>query len=396
MTIDYDYRDFLLEAGNFDRKYYRKTTSRVNFLSELHFKDIDKHCRFQRAQKKWRKWRKHPVFGLRMDIEEELEFLNSAELVDLYLSDAPQLEVSDDDYQTPIDPRIIKHSDKAVPMIPAPKRRKKKLKSKPLTEPLKKRKRGRPPKKKVEPFIVKPTHSLPKLSLISKLGGVINTPISHFLGKVQSPLVNLMTVLTRRYATLLGEKGVNPNSPNWDDMLSLVRGDYRLNNIRTLRKGLWKKHENLNGPSILKLNSDHFHIKNRESGDDILSYRIEQMKIPVSPEANKLNLHLKAYRFLWRHIDVPQDWVDNCWLWEGEIFENGPFELYGRHTISTREEIHLAHELLWELYNGRLRWFDFLLHTCRNRRCVNPNHMVLSPYSINTTLGLVRVEIKDS
>lgn len=69
--------------------------------------------------------------------------------------------------------------------------------------------------------------------------------------------------------------------------------------------------------------------------------------------------------------------TDSCWEWTGSLDLGG----YGKFWMNRRNIA--SHRAAFLLYRGEIPDGKFVLHTCDNPKCVNPDHLVLGTHRDN-------------
>jgi hypothetical protein len=85
---------------------------------------------------------------------------------------------------------------------------------------------------------------------------------------------------------------------------------------------------------------------------------------------------------------IRQDEQTGCWNWIGGIDGNG-------YAVASRGGKSVGgHRLAYELYVGCVPAGKELDHLCRNRRCVNPNHLEAVDRSTNIQRGMMPMAVR--
>ena len=90
------------------------------------------------------------------------------------------------------------------------------------------------------------------------------------------------------------------------------------------------------------------------------------------------NLHSPHYRF-WVRVEQG---ANGCWEWQGSLSSSG----YGQ--VKRGGKHFMCHRIAWEDIKGPIPAGYEVDHLCRNRRCVNPQHLECVSHKENCLRGI--------
>ena len=90
---------------------------------------------------------------------------------------------------------------------------------------------------------------------------------------------------------------------------------------------------------------------------------------------------MKLLQRFFNKIETADHNDDECWYWMSSINKKG----YGNFWINGTSKI--AHRISYELFRGKIPQNLQVDHLCRNRRCVNPQHLELVTLQENVKRG---------
>jgi hypothetical protein len=108
-------------------------------------------------------------------------------------------------------------------------------------------------------------------------------------------------------------------------------------------------------------------------GRHVSYIRTADHRAAISQRRKGIALRPLAERF-WDKVDKRGE--DECWLWTGAFYVQGYGKLYAGRNAKGSTIFYRAHRVSWELANGRSAPDGlYVLHSCDNPPCVNPQHL---------------------
>ena len=77
--------------------------------------------------------------------------------------------------------------------------------------------------------------------------------------------------------------------------------------------------------------------------------------------------------------------TETCWLWTGTMPEHGYGAIYRSRQVGKGRMA--AHRVAYEMFRGPIPHGLTIDHLCRNRRCVNPDHLEAVSLAVNVMRG---------
>jgi hypothetical protein len=90
-------------------------------------------------------------------------------------------------------------------------------------------------------------------------------------------------------------------------------------------------------------------------------------------------LHDSITKRFWNKVEK----TTSCWNWTGSIKKSGYGRFHLTHSLGVP-----AHRISYELTKGRIPKGLVLDHLCRNRHCVNPDHLEIVTVGENVKRGI--------
>lgn len=74
---------------------------------------------------------------------------------------------------------------------------------------------------------------------------------------------------------------------------------------------------------------------------------------------------------------------NNCWIWNGTLRDG-----YGR--FKAEKKMMTASRFSFEYFKGEIKEGNVIMHTCDNRSCVNPDHLIQGTHKENANDKVIK------
>jgi hypothetical protein len=122
-----------------------------------------------------------------------------------------------------------------------------------------------------------------------------------------------------------------------------------------------------------------------QTGADSVAYPKAERKGKPLAKTDFSEADLKRF---WSKVDMRGP--DECWEWTGCLENSG----YGKFFAGPRIGRVFSHRAAFVLENKNLKSGELALHSCDNRKCVNPNHLFSGSYYTNNIDALNKGKLK--
>ena len=164
--------------------------------------------------------------------------------------------------------------------------------------------------------------------------------------------------------------------PNVDDKI-LIEGDrYKVTKVRSkyeartngqhgLANSMWAYHC-IAELTVSKGKVRRFVMQNERGGFQF---------VPVPVSSNDKHRPAPIIREQFASFMQSVQEIGDCWLWQAETDKDG----FGRFRLGGRR---VAHRWMWEYHTKQQPHGFQIFHTCGNKTCVNPQHLVSSKEAV--------------